>query len=103
MVKFLDLKSDLRTSSEEFVLIDYNIGYSNFKLKDYKNAAFAFRNFLNNNSLETKLKEDALIRLGDSYFALGDYRNAINTYSKVVQNSSSDADYAEYQLSLIHI
>ena len=85
---------------EEFILIDYNLGYSNFKLKDYKNAAISFGKFLENNSLETETKDDAYIRLGDSYFAIRDYKNAIKSYTTVVKSFGSEADYAQYQIGM---
>ncbi|WP_299059675.1 tetratricopeptide repeat protein [uncultured Polaribacter sp.] len=99
--KFIRLKREVTTNSNEFALIDYNIGYASFKLKDYKNAAFAFRNFLNNNNaIEKNLKEDALIRLGDGYYAQRNFRNAIKSYSEVLQNKGAEADYAQYQIGM---
>ena len=100
LTKFTNLKKNTKSVSEEFSLIDYNLGYCNFKLKDYKKAIISFKDFLKKNSLEKKTKEDAIVRLADSYYALTDYKNAINFYSNVIQSSGSDADYAEFQVGM---
>ncbi|ARV16954.1 hypothetical protein BTO07_15740 [Polaribacter sp. SA4-12] len=98
--KFTSLKKEVKSENETFQLIDYNLGYSNFKLKDYQNAAISFENFIKINSIESEIKEDALIRLGDSYFATRDYNKAIKSYKKVVESAGSEADYAQYQIGM---
>jgi tetratricopeptide (TPR) repeat protein len=100
LLKYTSFKRELQTNNDEFVLLDYNLAYTNFKLKNYKNAVNSFEEFLKNKSLEKDIKEDALIRLGDSYFAIRNYRNAINSYTTVVKNDGSNADYAEYQIGM---
>ena len=100
LVKFTALKKELKSNSEEFLLIDYNIGYSNFKLKDYTKAAVSFENFIKKDSLEKEIKDDAYIRLADCYFALRNYKTAIDTYSNVIKTYGADADYAEYQIGM---
>ncbi len=102
LLKFTLLKKELHSFRNEFTQIDYNIGYSNFKLKDYVNAAKSFENFLKRDSLEIKVKDDAYVRLGDSYFANRNYNNAITSYSKVVLNEGADADYAQYQTGMCY-
>ena len=98
--KFTNLKKELKTEIDEFDLIDYNLAYSNFKLKDYKNAAISFENYTKKEGLDSELKEDALIRLGDSYFAIRNYNQAIESYQKVLQNFGSSSDYAQYQIGM---
>ena len=98
--KFTTLKKELKSENEEFALIDYNLAYSNFKLKDYKNAAISFENFIKKDALDSDLKEDALIRLGDSYFATRNYNKAIKSYKKIVKSFGSNADYAQYQIGM---
>ncbi|WP_158841293.1 tetratricopeptide repeat protein [Polaribacter sp. L3A8] len=100
LTKFTALKKDLKSDSEEFLLLDYNIGYSNFKLKDYSNAAVSFENFIKTDAIEKEIKDDAYIRLGDSYFALRNYKNAITTYNNVVKTFGAEADYAQYQIGM---
>ena len=98
--KFTALKKDLKSKDEDFKLIDYNIGYSNFTLKNYADAAVSFENFLKDGSLEKDIKDDAYIRLGDSYFAIRNYRSAINAYTTVVNTYGAEADYAQYQIGM---
>jgi tetratricopeptide (TPR) repeat protein len=101
--KFINLKNTLRTSNaEKFPLLEYNIGYSYFKLKQYQKAAATFKNFLEKNTIENEIKDDALIRLGDSYFAIRNYANAIKSYQIVVNDFGSGADYAQYQIGMSH-
>lgn len=99
--KFITLNTTLQSNrKDDFKLIDYNIGYSYFKLKNYEKAAPSFSKFLELDSIADPYKYDALIRLGDSYFATTNYRKAIDTYKKVTENFGLGADYAEYQIGM---
>ncbi|QVY65312.1 lipopolysaccharide assembly protein LapB [Polaribacter sp. Q13] len=100
LTKFTALKKELKIEGGEFKLLDYNIGYSYFTLKDYTNAAISFENFIKKESIEKEIKDDAFIRLGDSYFALRNYKKAITTYANVVKTYGADADYAQYQIGM---
>jgi len=100
--KFKSVKRSLRANIKEFPLIDYNIGYSHFKLKEYDNAINAFTIFLKEDLIENEVKNDAFIRLGDSYFATRNYADAIKSYQFVVTNLGSGADYAQYQTGMSH-
>ena len=98
LYQFNQLKNYSKNNS--FPLIDYNIGYSHFKLAEYDRAAAAFKKFVQNESIEEDIKTDAYIRLGDSYYANSEYKNAINAYQNVVKNNKSQADYAQYQIGM---
>ena len=101
LTKYIILNKFLKSKKDnEFKLLDYNIGYSYFKLKDYKNASKSFTNFLQLDSIENNVKDDATIRLGDSHFAARKYNDAINSYKKVVDEYGSKADYAQYQIGM---
>jgi tetratricopeptide (TPR) repeat protein len=100
LTKFTALKKEIKSNSEEFLLIDYNIGYSNFKLKDYTNAAVSFKSFVKKDSIDAPTKDNAYIRLADCYFALRNYKDAIKTYSIVVKTYGAEADYAQYQIGM---
>ena len=100
LTQYKSAKTFLRSS--EFPLMDYNIGYNHFKLKQYDKAINSFNIFLNQNTVEDDVKNDALIRLGDSYFATRNYGNAIKSYQKVVSNLGAGADYAQYQIGMSH-
>ena len=97
--KFMTLNNK-KNSIQDLFLLDYNIGYSNFKLKDYKNAIAAFDIFIQNDTIDISFKNDAMVRLGDCHFALRDYNKAISSYKTVVDDIGADADYAEYQIAI---
>jgi tetratricopeptide (TPR) repeat protein len=101
--KFLLLNTIERPKEvEDLSDLSYAIGYSYFKLKEYRNARDYFTAFLKINPIPNALQSDALLRLGDSYFAIGKYKAAIISYQKVVDNSGFEADYASYQIGMSH-
>jgi tetratricopeptide (TPR) repeat protein len=103
LTKFTSLNIFLNpTNITDFFFIDYNIGYSHFKLKEYEKAGEAFTIFLQKKAIPDAIKYDALIRLGDSYFATTNYKEAISTYKKVTNNYGLGADYAAYQIGMSH-
>ena len=102
VTKYTSAKRFFKSNKEEFSLIDYNIGYSYFKLKEYTKAISSFNQFLADKPSDKMINEDALVRLGDSYFATRNYADAINSYQIVVKNLGVDADYAQYQTGMSH-
>ena len=99
--KFINLKKLQENNSEkEFSLIEYNIGYTFFKLKEYEKASMSFINFLKKDNIEDDVKNDALIRLGDSFFATRNYSKAIESYQTVVKELGAESDYAQYQIGI---
>lgn len=101
LLKFINLNNSLRTrNNDNFPLLEYNIGYTHFKLKNYEKAAKTFQVFLEKKNPEIDIKNDAYIRLGDSYFAIRNYDNAIRNYNTVIRNSGAEADYAQYQIGM---
>lgn len=85
---------------EEAKMLNYQIGYTNFKLKSYPNAAKYFQQFLDQNIDDNDLNDDASNRLGDSFYASKSYSNAIKAYNKVIQEGGVGADYAQYQTAM---
>ncbi len=101
LAKFKIAKKNLNYKSEDaFSLIDYNIGYTYFNLKEYTEAINFFTQFLTSKIEDETIKNDALIRLGDSYYATRNYGNALQNYIKVIDDFGSDADYAQYQIGM---
>lgn len=88
------------TNRAEYYLIDYNIGYTHFKLKEYENAITYFNQFLNTYFDDESIKDDTYIRLGDNYFATRNYTNAIKKYKTVVDKNGAESDYAQYQMGM---
>ncbi len=86
-------------NTAEFADLDYQLGYTRFKLKQYPEAAIHFQAFLGRSSHPEK-NSDAALRLGDSYFVSGKYQNAVNAYTRVVRDGGSGRDYATYQIAM---
>lgn len=93
--KFKSLPNASETS--EYSLIDYNIAYTNFKLKNYPTAIVHFKKFIKNHSGVSSEVKDAYLRLGDSYFVTRNYHKAINAYDLAIKNNATNLDYAYFQ------
>ncbi len=101
--KFITLKNRLNYKSKaDFPLLDYNIAYCYFKLKNYEKSATIFNSFSKQSNNESNILDDTFLRLGDSYFAIRDYKAAINAYETVVAKNGLNADYATYQIGMSH-
>ena len=104
--QFLDLNKANETV--EFKNINYNIAYTNFKLKDYDSAGDYFQKHIESNKTDKFRLNDSYLRLADCRFVTTKYQVALDAYNKVIESKSVDADYAYFQkalcyLSLIHI
>ena len=82
--------------TKEFALIDYNLGYSYFKNKNYGEAQNHFEKFTKSKANKA-LRYDAFVRLGDSYFGQGKYWPAMESYNQALAIGSPKSDYAFYQ------
>lgn len=87
-------------ATPEFKNLQYNIGYVNFKLKEYETAATAFEAFLNAGKADKKRLYDAWLRLGDCRFVTAKYWPAMEAYNKAIELNGSDADYAAFQKAI---
>ncbi|WP_299135573.1 tetratricopeptide repeat protein [uncultured Tenacibaculum sp.] len=97
LTQFLLVTDD---SSVSFNQLDYNIGYTFFKLKKYSDAANHFQQFLDKKNDNNDLNDDASNRLGDAFYATKKYNKAIAAYNKVIQEGGTGADYAQYQTAM---
>ena len=80
----------------------YSIGYAYFNLKEYNNANEWFRKYVQNAKDEnTKIKNDALNRIGDCFYITKDYKAAIEYYDKATLLGLDKVDYSLYQSALI--
>ncbi|MFL9845774.1 tetratricopeptide repeat protein [Flavobacterium rhizosphaerae] len=84
-------------STPEYKNINYNIGYTYFKLKEYEQAAKFFQEYVDNAKNDNVRLNDALLRLGDSYFVSAKYWPAMEAYNKAISMNGIDADYALFQ------
>ncbi|MEM1257241.1 MAG: tetratricopeptide repeat protein, partial [Bacteroidota bacterium] len=80
--------------------LDYNLGYCQFKLKEYGTAVTVFKRASQSNSLEEGMKTDALMRLGDSYFVSSNYNAALKAYDKASKVNGPERDYAAFQKAM---
>ncbi|GAA4108017.1 tetratricopeptide repeat protein [Aquimarina addita] len=88
-------------STAEYKGVDYNLGYTYFKLKQYKQASDAFEAYIKQNATEEEVRlTDSYLRLGDSYFISSNYWPAMEAYNKAIQRGGADADYAHYQKAI---
>jgi TolA-binding protein len=96
--KFLDHPGARYTP--EYAYVNYNLGYTQFKLKDYRSATQAFNAFLRSGSDDDLRITDSHLRLADGYFVNRDYGNAIIYYDKVITVNGPDSDYARFQKAI---
>lgn len=87
-------------STPEYKNINYNIGYTYFKLKEYEQAATYFQNHIDAVKDDKVRLNDSYLRMGDSYFVSAKYWPAMEAYNKAIELKGVDADYAAYQKAL---
>ncbi|WP_047545177.1 tetratricopeptide repeat protein [Psychroserpens sp. Hel_I_66] len=80
--------------------IDYNIGYTYFKLKNYTKSTESFQKFIDKHKEDKLRLNDAYLRLGDGYFVSSNYSNAISAYEKAIAINEIEADYATFQKTM---
>ncbi|SDX09049.1 Tetratricopeptide repeat-containing protein [Lutibacter oricola] len=105
---FLDAQNDFKSfeahpnasQTEEYTNFNYNLGYANFKLKEYPNAIDNFKKFTSKNSEDAIRINDSYLRIGDGYFASRNYSNAIEYYNKAISSNGVDKDYAQFQKAI---
>ncbi|GAA4274315.1 tetratricopeptide repeat protein [Aquimarina gracilis] len=88
------------STTNEHKQIEYNLGYTYFKLKQYPQAAKYFEAFSNKTDIDQTRKNDTYLRLGDSHFISSKYWPAMEAYNKAIKTNSADADYAHYQKAI---
>jgi len=93
-------QNPMASSTEEYDELDYNLGYTYFKLKDYDNAISYFNNFTQAGTDDTQKMYDAYLRLGDSYFVTSKYWPAIETYNKALALPGTEEAYAAFQKAM---
>jgi TolA-binding protein len=87
-------------STEEYKNINYNIGYTYFKLKEYDQAANSFQAQIDNSKEDKVRLNDSYLRLGDSRFVNSKYTAANEAYAKAIEGKGVDADYAQFQKAI---
>ncbi|TXD83337.1 tetratricopeptide repeat protein [Subsaximicrobium wynnwilliamsii] len=85
------------SEAEEFKNLDYNLGYTYFKLKNYSKSVTHFQSFVNSKTKDQLRLNDAYLRLADGHFVSSDYKDAIKAYEKAIALNKVEADYATFQ------
>lgn len=88
------------SSTSEYEHIDYNMGYTYFKLKQYPQAAQYFETFSKSNKTDEARQTDTYLRLGDSHFISSKYWPAMEAYNLAIKKNGPDSDYAHYQKAI---
>ncbi|TYP70980.1 tetratricopeptide repeat protein [Aquimarina intermedia] len=101
LVHFKQFKDfDNAQTTVVFENIDYSLGYTYFKLKQYLKSIEHFSKFINTAKSDDVRLADAYLRLGDSNFISSKYWPAMEAYNKAIQLDGPNADYAHYQKAI---
>lgn len=84
----------------EYQELDYNLGYSYFKLKQYSKAIAHFKAVTNSGLDDNGRLGDSYVRLGDSYFVTSKYQSAQSAYNEASKINGPERDYAAFQKTL---
>lgn len=87
-------------TTDEYKNINYNIGYTYFKLKEYDQAGNSFQAQIDNAPGDKVRLNDSYLRLGDCRFVASKYAQAMEAYGKAISAKGVDADYAQFQKAI---
>lgn len=87
-------------ATPEMTNIDYNLGYTYFKQKNYSKSTEHFKTFVNQRKDDKLRLNDAYLRLADGYFVSSDYKDAIDAYDKAIALKQIEPDYADFQKAM---
>lgn len=87
-------------TTDEYKNINYNIGYTYFKLKEYDSAGNSFQAQIDNAKEDKVRLNDSYLRLGDCRFVSAKYSAANEAYAKAIEAKGVDADYAQFQKAI---
>ncbi len=80
--------------------LNYNLGYTYFKQKNYPKATEYFKKFIDKKGEDRLRINDAYLRLADGYFVSSEYQDAINAYEKAIAMNNIETDYAAFQKAM---
>ncbi|MFM2368877.1 MAG: hypothetical protein RL619_1177 [Bacteroidota bacterium] len=96
------LTSSQAATTPEYKNSNYNIAYTNFKLKEYDQAGNYFQNQIEKAPSDKVRLNDSYLRLADCRFVTSKYGPAMDAYIKVIESKSVDADYAYFQKAICY-
>ena len=92
----------ISTAIEEDELYNYDMGYTQFKLKKYDEAIKSFTAFTKQsgaNNDRVRLN-DAYLRIGDANFVTKQYWPGMEAYNKAIELNGFNSDYAAFQKAI---
>lgn len=91
------------TNRDNLALGYYDLAYAQYKTGEYAKAARNFNQALSvKPELDTRLVDDARIRMADCLYYTGKYAEASVAYTKAVNDGAGDADYALYRRAVLN-
>ncbi len=100
LVGFIQFQQNSASNSTpEYSELDYNLGYTYFKLKDYNTATTYFKKF-SKKDRSSAMVQNSLVRLGDCYFVTSKYQPAIEAYNTYIERNGAERDYAAFQKAI---
>lgn len=101
LIGFKQFKQQNEASgTPEMTNIDYNLGYTYFKQKNYSKSTEHFKSFVTQRQDDKLRLNDAYLRLADGYFVSSDYQAAIAAYDKAIALKQIEPDYADFQKAM---
>jgi tetratricopeptide (TPR) repeat protein len=85
---------------EEDDLLNYDMGYTLFKLKEYDQAIEVFTAFTQQSGLDQTRLNDAYLRIGDANYVTKKYWPAMEAYNKSIETGGYNSDYAAFQKAI---
>ncbi len=99
-VMYTEIENDRNT--ETYAMAFYNLGYINFKKKQYGKALAYFRRSENvSSSMKANVKADMANRMGDCYYRSRNFDEAEKYYDLAAKTDPAQGDYAMFQRSFI--
>ncbi|MEO9954230.1 tetratricopeptide repeat protein [Nonlabens sp.] len=92
----------MSTAIEEDDLYNYDMGYTEFKLKKYDAAISSFTAYTNQSdaSKDRIRLNDAYLRIGDANFVTKKYWPGMEAYNKAIEMNGFNSDYAAFQKAI---
>lgn len=93
---------NMNASIEEDDLLNYDLAYTQFKLKDYENSIKNFTAYTQQSGVKKQPARlnDAYLRIGDANFVTKQYWPAMEAYNKSIAMNGFNADYAAFQKAI---
>lgn len=99
-VMYTEIENDRK--AETYAMAFYNLGYINFKKKQYGKALAYFRRSESvSSSMKANVKADMANRIGDCYYRSRNFDEAEKYYDLAAKTDPAQGDYAMFQRSFI--